>query len=77
LCPTKKRAVAWIKNFLEPVCRQRGVRGPARLTQGEESVGTQQRWGKHEKKWRRTHSGCDEGGSAANRVRRLLILIIG
>jgi hypothetical protein len=38
----------------------------------KESVGTQQRWGKHDQKWRRTHSGRDEGASVANRVRRLL-----
>ncbi len=33
--------------------------------------------GKDEEKCRRTHSGCDEGGSAANRVRRLLLSIAG
>jgi hypothetical protein len=74
LCPTKKRAVAWIQSFLEPVYRKRGLGARPASLRGKESVGTQQRWGKQEKKWRRTHSGHDEGGSAANRVRRLLPL---
>jgi hypothetical protein len=54
-----------------------GVRARAAILWGKKSVGTQQRWGKHEKKWRTTHSGRDEGGRAANRVRRLLPLITG
>ncbi len=56
----------------------RGGRGarPAQFW-GKESVGTQQRQGKHEKKWRRPNSGRHEGGSAASRVRRLLPLITG
>jgi hypothetical protein len=53
------------------------VRAWAALLWGKESVGTQQIWGKQEKKWRITYSGRDEGGSAANRVRRLLSLITG
>jgi hypothetical protein len=32
---TKKQVVAWIQSFLEPVCRQRGVRGLARPTLGK------------------------------------------
>jgi hypothetical protein len=68
----------WIQSFLEPVHRRGGeVRAWAALLWGKESVGTQQRWGKHEKKWRITHSGRDEGGSTANRVRRLLSLMAG
>ncbi len=49
-----------------------GVRCRARPTQFErkESVGTQQRWGRHDKGQRRTHLGHDAGGSVANRVRR-------
>jgi hypothetical protein len=35
VCPTKKRAVAWIQIFLELVYRKRGLRGPARLTLGK------------------------------------------
>jgi hypothetical protein len=42
---------------------------PARSWQ-KESVGTQQRWGNHEKRQRKIHSSRDEGGSKANRVRR-------
>ncbi len=32
VCPTEKRAVAWIQSFLEPVYRQRGVGDSAHLT---------------------------------------------
>ncbi len=72
LCRTGKPAVAGIQSFLEPVCRKGGIWGcPAQLW-GKESDGTQQRWGKHEKRQRRAHSGRDEGGLLANRVRRLL-----
>jgi hypothetical protein len=35
MCPIKKQAVAWIQSFLEPVCRKRRVRDPARLTLGK------------------------------------------
>ncbi len=35
MCPTKKRAVAWIRSFLEPVCGQRWLRGPALPTLGK------------------------------------------
>ncbi len=35
VCLTKKQAVAWIQSFLEPVCKKRGVRGPACLTLGK------------------------------------------
>ncbi len=45
---------------------------PASL-QEKESVGAQQRWGKNEDKLERTHSGYDEGGSAANRVKIVAI----
>jgi hypothetical protein len=30
LCPTGKRAVAWIQSFPEPVCRKWGKKGLAR-----------------------------------------------
>jgi hypothetical protein len=52
-----------------------GVRGSARLTLGKRVSSNPAEIGKREKKWRRTHSGHDEGGSAANRVRRLLLSI--
>jgi hypothetical protein len=39
----------------------------------KESVGTQQRWGRHDKRHRRTHFGIDAGRSVANRMRRLPI----
>jgi hypothetical protein len=54
--------------------RTEGMRDPARPTMGKRVCGTQQRWGKHEKKRKRTYSGHDGGGSAANRMRRLLLL---
>ncbi len=50
------------------------MQGQAPPSLGKRAVGTQQRWGKHEKRERRAHSGRDEGGSAANQVRRLLSL---
>jgi hypothetical protein len=52
-----------------------GVRCGARPAQfkGKESVGTQQRWRRHDKRQRGTHSGHDAGGSAAYRVRRLAV----
>jgi hypothetical protein len=74
MCPTKKRAVAWIQSFLEPFCRQGGGEWrvwPASLRK-KESVGTQQRWGKHEEKCWKINSR-HHGGSAANRVRRSLL----
>jgi hypothetical protein len=71
----KRRAVAWIQSFLEPVYGKRGLRAQPASPWRKESVGTQQRWGKHEKRQRRTHSRRDEGGSAANRVRRLISLL--
>jgi hypothetical protein len=73
LSPTKRWPVAWIQSFLALVCGQRGVTDLACPTLGKESVGTQQRWGKHEKKGKRTYSGRNEGGSSANRVRKLLV----
>jgi hypothetical protein len=45
-------------------------------SQEKESVGTQQRWGNHEKRQRGIHSRRDEGGSAANRGRRLLFPLL-
>jgi hypothetical protein len=55
--------------------QERGEKGTAHPVLVKESVGTQQRWGKHEKKWRRTHSGHDEEGSAANGVRKKIVTI--
>ncbi len=46
MCPTEKRAFAWIQGFLEPVCRRGGTQGWAAPLWGKKSVGTQQRWGK-------------------------------
>ncbi len=72
--PSKK-----VGSCLDPDLARTGLRGEGRM-QGQacpvwrkESVGTQQRWGRHEKRQRRTHSGRDAGGSVANILRRLLI----
>jgi hypothetical protein len=77
LCLTKKWTVAWIQSYLELVCRQRGMRGLAGPTLGKRISWNPAEMGKHEKKQRVTDSGLDEGGSAANRVKRLLPLITG
>jgi hypothetical protein len=77
MCLTKW-AVGWIQSFLGLQTEGGGVvRGLACLTLGKRGSWNPAEMGKHEKKWRRTHSRRDEGGSAANRVRRLLPLITG
>jgi hypothetical protein len=74
MCLTGKRAVAWIQSFLKLVGRKGRKKDPVCLVLLKESVGTQQRWGNHDERQRRIHSGRDEGGSAANRVRDIAIV---
>jgi hypothetical protein len=52
-----------------------GGEGPSPPYSGEKSQLKPSRDGETEKRRRKTHSGHDEGGSVANRLRRLLPLI--
>jgi hypothetical protein len=50
MCPTEKQAVAWIQSFLELVYIRGECGARSTMLWGKESVGTQQRLGKHEKR---------------------------
>jgi hypothetical protein len=55
--------------------QKEGGKGPGPPYSGEKSQLGPSRDGENEERWRKTCSHCDEGGSAANRVRRLLPLL--
>jgi hypothetical protein len=50
--------------------------GARSVQKGKESVETRQRWERHDEGQRGSSSGRDAGGSAAHRVRRLLVNFI-